>query len=1066
MKTPNIEKPTLTRFALLLFSLALAASAHATAYVSNASGNLSTTTIWTPNGTPGASDTVEVKSGNLVTNNSSASTVGGVIVDSGGTFSVGASQTVGWVTNGGTFQIGNNTTARTLTIAGSITNRGTINTASTSPTHSIIFSANSSWVGSGDISGVKANVTINSAVTLDISGITNALTYKTSFGTTTTVSGTLIVGSTVIDQANSGATMTFASGSTLALNVGGAGEYTDANIGTLSSSGQLNTTKLGTLTLATGAVLSLNPINASSSTFTCNSTIGGANSFGLYEPGTGTLILGGNNTFAGPVTLPNAANTTAGWILVASSTALGPDATSKTINLTSSTSGATGGIQLSNEVTVNNKNINIGGRTAVSTSRFLQNLSGSNIWNGNLTIANSGGNYYIESDAGTLVLGGTLENNVNLNRGFILQGAGNGIISGSVVDASGTVNTYLNFSGPGTWSLTGPNTFTGGTTIAGGKLIVSGQSSPNSGTGSGAVAVNAGTLSGNGRVGGNVTVANSATAILYPNISGGGTLTLGGTLTFSGASSVAKFNLSTTAGGANDKVVMENQSVTITGSPQITINLASTTLDAADYVLIDAGSGSVSGSFNVTPVFTGSTPKYSGQYSIVTSAHQVKLHYTPIALTVTANSGQTKIYGASDPMLTYTLTTGSLVTGDSFSGALSRAAGENVGSYAIAQGALTAGNYYGITFNTANFAITAKSASVTADAKSKTYGDVNPTLTAVTNGAVNGDVINVTLVTDATQFSNVGVSNIFVVAGSNPNYTVLTTNSTLTINKASTFVGASSSENPSGYKDAISFTATLPTNATGNVVFSSTNGPISTNTLSRGTTTSLSITNLPRGTNLVTVAYLGDGNYVGSTNTLNQIVTNHPPAVTVMTVTRTAGLALIISLSDVATNWTDNPDGDHVSLTGVTMQSTNGVNLFPLNWSTNLDGSIVTTNAYAYIGYTNSPNVNDQINYGISDGQGGTNIGYLNIVIQGSVTGTNSITTYNFTNPTSNTVTAYGIPYFYYILERSTNLSSPVWVDVQTNQAAPNGLINMTDQFIDLGGVKPSPAFYQLKWQP
>jgi hypothetical protein len=186
----------------------------------------------------------------------------------------------------------------------------------------------------------------------------------------------------------------------------------------------------------------------------------------------------------------------------------------------------------------------------------------------------------------------------------------------------------------------------------------------------------------------------------------------------------------------------------------------------------------------------------------------------------------------------------------------------------------------------------------------------------------------------------------------------------------------------------------------------------------------------------------------------------------VMTVTRTAGLALIIALSDVATNWSD-VDGDPVELTGVTLQSTNGVNLSALNWSTNLDGSIVTTNGYAFIGYTNSPNVADQITYGISDGQGGTNLGYINIVIQGSVTGTNSITGHDFSSPYSNTVTAYGIPFFYYTLERSTNLTSPVWVDVSTNQAAANGAINAVDTFWDLGGVKPSPsAFYQLKWQP
>jgi hypothetical protein len=43
---------------------------------------------------------------------------------------------------------------------------------------------------------------------------------------------------------------------------------------------------------------------------------------------------------------------------------------------------------------------------------------------------------------------------------------------------------------------------------------------------------------------------------------------------------------------------------------------------------------------------------------------------------------------------------------------------------------------------------------VIADGKSKVYGDENPALTVVT-GAVNGDTINYTLATTATQFSNV-----------------------------------------------------------------------------------------------------------------------------------------------------------------------------------------------------------------------------------------------------------------------------------------------------------------------
>ena len=50
------------------------------------------------------------------------------------------------------------------------------------------------------------------------------------------------------------------------------------------------------------------------------------------------------------------------------------------------------------------------------------------------------------------------------------------------------------------------------------------------------------------------------------------------------------------------------------------------------------------------------------------------------AVTVTADSGQTKIYGNADPTLTYTVTSGSLQNGDTFSGALARTAGENVGT--------------------------------------------------------------------------------------------------------------------------------------------------------------------------------------------------------------------------------------------------------------------------------------------------------------------------------------------------------------------------------------------------
>jgi hypothetical protein len=78
------------------------------------------------------------------------------------------------------------------------------------------------------------------------------------------------------------------------------------------------------------------------------------------------------------------------------------------------------------------------------------------------------------------------------------------------------------------------------------------------------------------------------------------------------------------------------------------------------------------------------------------------------ALTVTATAGQSKIYGAADPTFAYTFAP-ALVGSDVMSGALSRATGENVGTYAITQGMLTAGTNYTITFVSSTFSVTAKS---------------------------------------------------------------------------------------------------------------------------------------------------------------------------------------------------------------------------------------------------------------------------------------------------------------------------------------------------------------------
>src|SRR5690606_4431941 len=79
---------------------------------------------------------------------------------------------------------------------------------------------------------------------------------------------------------------------------------------------------------------------------------------------------------------------------------------------------------------------------------------------------------------------------------------------------------------------------------------------------------------------------------------------------------------------------------------------------------------------------------------------------TQATLTVTADADQSKVYGDTDPVLTYIATgfkrtdTQSIMTG-----ALSRATGEDAGLYAISQGNVGAGANYTINFVSADFEI-------------------------------------------------------------------------------------------------------------------------------------------------------------------------------------------------------------------------------------------------------------------------------------------------------------------------------------------------------------------------
>lgn len=137
------------------------------------------------------------------------------------------------------------------------------------------------------------------------------------------------------------------------------------------------------------------------------------------------------------------------------------------------------------------------------------------------------------------------------------------------------------------------------------------------------------------------------------------------------------------------------------------------------------------------------------------------------ALTITAES-KSKTYGESDPELTFT--SSGMVDGDTITGALTRVAGENVGTYAISQGTLTAGDNYDISFTGASFTIDQAEITITADDKVSTYGGDLVELTCKISGAyVEGDDLGIQLTTEASNTANAGEYAI-TVAYDNDNY--------------------------------------------------------------------------------------------------------------------------------------------------------------------------------------------------------------------------------------------------------------------------------------------------------
>ncbi|MDP3486438.1 MAG: MBG domain-containing protein, partial [Bacillota bacterium] len=257
--------------------------------------------------------------------------------------------------------------------------------------------------------------------------------------------------------------------------------------------------------------------------------------------------------------------------------------------------------------------------------------------------------------------------------------------------------------------------------------------------------------------GNNITTGGATVTITKDS----GTGTIGSVTDHANGTYTATVTAATEAGSGVFVAAIDGQPVQSGSSSQtqVTVNYVPTTIEVT--VIVTLGQSKIYGSadpvleYTCIPsdaALTGSLARATGenigsyainQGTLVGTGNYVIKTFTGADFTITTRpvkvtaDAKSKVYGDSDPALTYQVTSGTLAAGDSFTGSLSRVAGNDVGTYAIGQGTLALNSNYSLSYVGADLTITTRPVKVTADAKSKVYGDSDPALTyQVTSGTL------------------------------------------------------------------------------------------------------------------------------------------------------------------------------------------------------------------------------------------------------------------------------------------------------------------------------------------
>jgi 6-phosphogluconolactonase (cycloisomerase 2 family) len=206
------------------------------------------------------------------------------------------------------------------------------------------------------------------------------------------------------------------------------------------------------------------------------------------------------------------------------------------------------------------------------------------------------------------------------------------------------------------------------------------------------------------------------------------------------------------------------------------------------------------GTYPIIPALADPTAKL-GNYTV--NATNGVLTVTPASVSVSVNNA-TRLYGDANPLFTGTIV--GLKNGDNITASFTSVdATSPIGSFpivaALADPAGKLGNY-SVTSTNGTLTIAPAALKVAATNAARVYGDANPAFTGTLNGIKNGDNITATFASAATSASGVGTFSI-VPTLVDPttklgNYTVTSTNGTLTVGPAPLTVTGGNATRPYG----------------------------------------------------------------------------------------------------------------------------------------------------------------------------------------------------------------------------------------------------------------------------